>query len=171
MSSCDKESQSELFDEPSRQKLEDSDLKIGETYRMDQMSENFLEEMDFKNISHKRSIWYRVRWESDNPGDCNIPHIISPWNNSTSLEGVYVWAAGPTFNGTWALDWVDNSGSCSSSILDRPRVKVYEVDGGSFTPISNTPFPYDPSSGLSAGVMGYISTSDGGKTWTIVSMP
>lgn len=167
-SSCEKDNITETPTddyEVSFKKLGHEDIDVGVVYPLSSISDEVLAELLIDPNSHSRTHqWHRVRWESDFPGDCNIPHITSPWSTQTSLEGVYVWAAGPSFDGTWQLDWVDDTGSCSMSIVDRARVQVYEVDHSIFTPLSDDYFPN--SGGLSVGFCGLVTTTDGGITWS-----
>lgn len=170
MSSCDKESSVAGDANISKiSNLNDSDLEVGVKYPLSAMSDEFIKEMQLEDYNpHARTVVYRVRYWSEYPGDCNIPHMTNPNTGyATSLEGYYIWTPHSSFNGMWTVEWVDDTGSCSSSIDDEVNYRYYKIDNGILTVLNEIkPLwgPWQPT------VYGEVYTSDGGITWGGMTM-
>lgn len=170
MSSCDKESSVAGDANVSKiSNLNDSDLEVGVKYPLSAMSDEFIKEMQLEDYNpHARTVVYRVRYWSEYPGDCNIPHMTNPNTGyATSLEGYYIWTPHSSFNGMWTVERVDDTGSCSSSIDDEVNYRYYKIDNGILTVLNEIkPLwgPWQPT------VYGEVYTSDGGITWGGMTM-
>ncbi len=88
-------------------------------------------------------------------------------STATSLEGVYIWTPHSSFNGTWRVEWVDDTGSCSGSITDEVNYRYYKIENGDLEILDEvTPLwgPWGPT------IYGDVYTSDGGITWGSMTM-